>query len=406
MTVVQECLGKPGKIPVTATLWGEVGPIIGFDLNTSELVSTVSATATGDDGCWSMNLVSNDDISPANTTWRVERDDFLTHKKDYVTFISVPPTGGPYEAWDLQVPGPQDIPFFIGNLEIGNSLIVNGVDMTPIALSSLLSATDPLDGDELLPMEQDNFGVKITSEKLVATPLESIGGKLRTRHKGFEDFERLTATAITVDGTIHNGGNVVYLLNGTAAQAVQDAPLGVIGAAGLQTGTSTTGRASISTASILLNLFDTTLYFAWGAIVKVPVISDGTNTYSIRMGIVDSMTAAPVDGFYFRSPAGAGNWTAVVEDDNSETTAGTGVAYDANGAYHSFVIKHIPGTGVRFWIDGSIVATITTGLPDNGAVLSQRGVGIFKSAGAVSRTVSVDAMSWDVPSNARFNNMP
>lgn len=405
MAIVQECLGKPGKIPVTATLWGDVGPVIGLDTNTSQLVSTVSATATGDDGCWTMDLVPNSQIEPTNTTWRIERDDFLTHKKDYITFITVPTTGAPHQAWELQVPTPGPFPLFVGNLEV-LSLTINGVLLTTTPLDELPSAVQPIGSDAILPMEQVGIGVKVTADNLV-THTGTLAGHSLNRHRWFEDFDSFGVT-VTTDASILVGTKALSQLSGTAAQIAQGQTLGVVGAASMQTGTSTTGRAAVTSTMQAFTLFSTSERYDVGFRVLVPVVSDGTNTYQIRMGFASSMAAVPTDGFYFRSPTAAGNWVAVVRAGNADTSAvDTGIAYDANGAYHEFVVRFIPGTGARFWIDGDIVATVNSGLPSGGANISARGLGIFKSAGATSRTLLCDVFAFDVPHGAvRMEQMP
>src|SRR5262245_975954 len=125
MTTVNECTGKPNQIPILATLWGDTKPVVGHDTVTDDLVTTVS-TYTDVNGCWTMNLVPNSQIEPPNTVWRIMRDDVCDGRNDYITFLSVPATGGPYDAWDLQVPAPGPFPTWIGNLIVGNQLIVNG----------------------------------------------------------------------------------------------------------------------------------------------------------------------------------------------------------------------------------------------------------------------------------------
>ncbi len=292
-----------------------------------------------------------------------------------------------------------------GAATVNVTVSASGPATTPI--DSLPAAALPLQGDEVLPGLQDGVGVKFTTADLAGGPVETINGVSRDRVRWFEEFDSFVVT-VTTDVTVLVGTKCLTLLSGTGAQVAQDAGLSILGSAGLSTGTTAAGRCALNSAAAVLHLFDPASTFALGARVKVPVVSDGSQTYQIRSGIMSTLAGTPTDGFYFRSPAGAGNWDAVVRAASVDTVVSTGTAYDANGAYHTLVVTYDPTFKARFWIDGTLVATITTGLPANGANLTNRGVGIFKSVGTTARVVSVDAMSWNLPDSApgRTANMP
>jgi hypothetical protein len=97
--------GAPYPAQVRVRLAGAQGlPILGIQISTGrEIVGeTVLTQADGieADGSWSVPLVGQGDISPEGTTWRIERR--LPSGIEYVTFHTVPVTGGPYAAYTLE----------------------------------------------------------------------------------------------------------------------------------------------------------------------------------------------------------------------------------------------------------------------------------------------------------------
>lgn len=79
-----------------------------------------------------------------------------------------------------------------------------------------------------------------------------------------------------------------------------------------------------------------------------------------------------VAGFVFRNMNGGGpdtHWQAITSDGGTNTFTDTGITPDANE--HTFAIVMNDGTpNVKFYIDGSLVATNTTHLPASGTNLS------------------------------------
>lgn len=108
MPIVFEDLDLPGGVaPMAAVeiyLAGPGGkPVLGRSLSTGKTIAGQRRLTRGNgidaDGQWQETLVGNDDIEPAGTTYRIIRDCGCFR---YDTFISVPVTGGPYEALDLE----------------------------------------------------------------------------------------------------------------------------------------------------------------------------------------------------------------------------------------------------------------------------------------------------------------
>jgi hypothetical protein len=108
MPIVFEDMDLPGGVaPMAAVeiyLAGPGGkPVLGRSISTGKTIVGQRRLYRGNgidaDGQWQETLVGNDDIEPAGTTYRVIRDAGCFR---YDSFISVPVTGGPYEALDLE----------------------------------------------------------------------------------------------------------------------------------------------------------------------------------------------------------------------------------------------------------------------------------------------------------------
>ncbi len=275
------------------------------------------------------------------------------------------------------------------------------------ALEALPAAAVPLSGTEVLPGLQAGVAVKLAAGDLAGGPVETQAGVSRDRYRRAEDFEALR-TPVTVDATVVGDSKMQALLAGTGTQVSQgqDPLSSELGIADLTTGSTATGRAALAGAATPLLLFNNAALQRLGARVRMPAVSDGANTYEVRIGLVPLGPVAPADGLYFRSPAAAGNWRAVVRDDSADlANIDTGVPVDAN--FHVFVVEFDPVfSGFRWYIDGALVATDTVNEPDANAPLQHWGVGIFKSVGAAPRVLEVDFVSWDLSAGRQLYNMP
>ncbi len=158
------------------------------------------------------------------------------------------------------------------------------------------------------------------------------------------------------------------------------------------TGTASDGRVCVSCPN--LNIIDLGRGPArWRDRVIFPTLSDGTNTYTHRTGFIDVTNAESTDAAYFRytHSVNGGRWQAVTRSNASETAADTCVAPVA-GTANSLDIRSDGGSNVLFYIDGVLVATITTNIPTGSARLTGYGALIIKSVGTTSRSFQSDYM--------------
>ena len=216
-----------------------------------------------------------------------------------------------------------------------------------------------------------------------------------TTYEFYDDFDS-NSTAVSqckhVWGTNNNGtGNSTAVLH-AAANNYENHP----GVVRMQTGTTTSGRASLYYMSEGLNLNGgPTHVMQW--LCYIHDLADATNNYEITIGFGD-LPGAPnqTDGCYFHyNGNGAANWLAVTASSNSRTETDTGVAVVADDWIR--LILTIDGTNgdATYSINGTtVVSDQSTNFP---AVDRATGylAGIYKTAGTTNRLFDVD-YCWNV----------
>lgn len=109
MTVINEDLdlpdgGAPHPVQVRIRLAGAQGrPVLGRVISTGKTIVGQRLLTREDgidsSGYWSVDLPANSDISPGGTTWYIQRQ---VGCDLFDSYVSVPVTGGPYEASTLE----------------------------------------------------------------------------------------------------------------------------------------------------------------------------------------------------------------------------------------------------------------------------------------------------------------
>jgi hypothetical protein len=141
-----------------------------------------------------------------------------------------------------------------------------------------------------------------------------------------------------------------------------------------------------------------TFVFGGGAIsqtwiAQLSALSDGTDTYIVRMGFTDAYTGTPGNGAYFAytHSANSGKWQVATASSSSSTVNNTNNVADTN--FHSFRIEINAGaTSVGFYIDDVQVANspISTNIPSS---VLYPWVVMIKSAGTNGRAMVCDAFT-------------
>lgn len=167
-----------------------------------------------------------------------------------------------------------------------------------------------------------------------------------------------------------------------------------VGVTSLNTGTQSTGRAALGwggaqgAASLAIGRHE----MIFGSRECIWVISTVTDNFTKWVGFMDIITAQPTNGVYFRTNynVNGGRWEYCTTVAGATTAADTGVSPSAT-VYQVMEIKvSRDATPVaRFYIDGTLVGTITGGLPTAGLLAM---TAKLKSAGTAGAITGIDAM--------------
>lgn len=162
----------------------------------------------------------------------------------------------------------------------------------------------------------------------------------------------------------------------------------------INTGANAAGSGSIGRFTAATNAWPYTItssvvyYDEW--LVRIPTLSDGTNTYALRLGIQNNGAAAPTDSIHVEYSSGApssGNWIGRTCQASSCTTmTGGSTVTTAAGAWNRVGIS-FDGTNACAAIDGTSIGCTSSTIP---AVAIAPVASIIKSAGTTPRTALLD----------------
>lgn len=167
------------------------------------------------------------------------------------------------------------------------------------------------------------------------------------------------------------------------------------------TGTTTTGRAALLSYPSLC--FGSGALI-WEARIQIPTLSDGTETFTVRAGLLDSPTTQ-TNAAYFSYTHGtnSGKFQCITSDNGTPTTADSGITVVAGTWYRLRIEVNAAGTSAAFFINSaSAAATNSANIPTGAAKPFAGGFGIVKSAGTTSRSLYADYeyLKW-TPTAAR-----
>lgn len=166
----------------------------------------------------------------------------------------------------------------------------------------------------------------------------------------------------------------------------------------LAAGTTTTGAAAITTKAVDCILLGGGVA-TWEAVVRVPTVSDGTETFSVRTGFLDGVAGESTDGVFFRytHSVSSGNWQGVCRSNSVESTVDTGSAVVAGTWVRLTAVVNAGGTSVQFYVDGVAAgAAVTSNIPTGTGRETGAGSMILKSAGTTSRSFEIDYQSVEI----------
>lgn len=136
---------------------------------------------------------------------------------------------------------------------------------------------------------------------------------------------------------------------------------------------------------------------AWSfrAIVRIPTLSDGMNTFEVFIGFIDPSGGSGVtDGayVYYSHAVNGGRWEYRTVSGGTQSTADSGVTVSAGSWYYVEVEVGADGTQATFRINGAAQQSIASNVPSGSG--RNTGFGVYKrqSAGSSFRGIRVDAL--------------
>ena len=156
----------------------------------------------------------------------------------------------------------------------------------------------------------------------------------------------------------------------------------------IETGTTATGRAAIQSALTNILLGGGAVVFE--AVVRIPTLPDGTESFAFRIGFGDSVSADFADGVYFQLSQADTEWQCKTASNSTRTTSDSGHTAQANTWTRLRIEINAAGTEANFYIDGTLKATITTNIPTGAGRQTGIVAHIIKSAGITERTAQLD----------------
>lgn len=183
---------------------------------------------------------------------------------------------------------------------------------------------------------------------------------------------------------------------GAAVSIISNAAFaGHDGVANLSTGTTTTGFAALgniasSNAQAALVLGDGSVVFEWD--FYLPAVSNGTDTFTIRLGCIDANNAESTDCVEVRYSDGvnSGKLQYVTRSNNTETATDSAVTIAATTWYKARCVINAAGTSAVFTLNDANSATIATNIPTGITRYTGFGASVIKSAGTTAASLYVD----------------
>ncbi len=246
-----------------------------------------------------------------------------------------------------------------------------------------------IENDELLTFDDSAAAPRRASPRNLA--FQQTKAAARLGFEFFTDFIQETSATAT-----DNGLTETISGTGAAAAAVAATAANTIGIAQCSTGTTATGRCALASSVSALRLGGGAWIFETH--LAVPVLSGASERFQLLAGFIDTLTAAnQADGVYFlydeggtsTGSAASGNWQCVSASNSVRSFSTTSTAV-GTGFVRLTIEINAAGTSATFFVNGTLVATITTNIPI--AAGRETGFGIFliKSVGVTARVVNAD----------------
>jgi hypothetical protein len=271
----------------------------------------------------------------------------------------------------------------------GTVLTTNGAGVTtwsavassnPTTTAGDLPYRDPSNVYNRLPIGAQGMYLRSTTPTTIAWSQNTLPSRETII---FDDF--LSANTNNGDtnwSTANSGGGSGFTRPGGVAN---DTDLGFI---------SLNVQAATSTVQINKDL--SLLRFGLGPFYsefRCKVLTNILNTYSVRIGFLNTSIATPTIGAYWElngvTLIGAANWNVVCRQSAILVTSNVGPAFDTN--WHVFGINYNMGLSrIEFYYDGVLTNFISTNIPNSASLRCGPAVQVIKLVGTTANSIYFD----------------
>jgi hypothetical protein len=182
-----------------------------------------------------------------------------------------------------------------------------------------------------------------------------------------------------------------FVANGASSDLPGVPDSGHPGTVTLHTGTNTNGDATITMSqqsttfgNLILGGGVLDAYF----VIKIPVLSNGTDTFQVTVGLTDTGGIPITNGIYFtyNSTINSGNWQLGTASASTRSTNNTGTAVTTNWTTLRINVNAAAST-ITYYVNGVSVGTLSTNIPTTTIGAS---IDFSKIAGTTSRDLTMD----------------
>lgn len=275
-----------------------------------------------------------------------------------------------------------DILVAYGHVEVMSTgtkwIIVSSKEAPRNAEYLTLSASNELTNERVFTTGRGLSGTILAS---TYTPYVDLN-TCRAYYEHFEDFMQYSATSHFVTASIAGVGGTAAAGTGTAANP----------------GILRLNCANVNSRSAIVSAV-TAVSFGGGAqtfeaLLNLSALSSATETYSLRAGYLDSLTATDeTDGAYFEYLSTTSvNWQYCTANNSTRTKTASTTAVAAGAWIRLRIDVNAAGTSVSYYVNDILIGTLVANIPTAAGRETGFGIVFCKTASAanVARSCNVD----------------
>jgi hypothetical protein len=290
-----------------------------------------------------------------------------------------------------------DFDFDTESINTAGSLTIGGTGALVLPAGTTAQEPTPTNAQIRFNTSSNNYEVSVSNQWY---PI-SIQNTSQTASSTIIFDDMISADTNTTNGTIQHGSSLNWMNNLTGTGAASrnsvfgvDSTNNAIGVITVETGTTTTGRSALTLGDAQILFGYCSFSCEWR--VAVSALATVAQNFKTYVGFFDNSTTAgeAVDGVYFKyDTAVSPNWVLVTSNNSTRTSTISTVPIVVNTFAKLRIDVNTTGTSANFYINGSLVGTVTTNIPTGAGRHTGLGWKIEKTAGTTNILAYMDYIS-------------